>query len=38
MSLGKRYKFVVTGHGKYEKISIDDDYHSDYANGKSGKE
>uniref|UniRef100_A0A3B1JY03 Lymphocyte specific protein 1 a n=1 Tax=Astyanax mexicanus TaxID=7994 RepID=A0A3B1JY03_ASTMX len=24
-SAGKRYKFVVTGHGKYEKISIDDD-------------
>ncbi|XP_017340999.1 non-muscle caldesmon isoform X1 [Ictalurus punctatus] len=34
-SSGKRYKFVVTGHGKYEKISIDDDHYSDYANGKS---
>ncbi|KAK3558487.1 hypothetical protein QTP86_018139 [Hemibagrus guttatus] len=34
-SSGKRYKFVVTGHGKYEKISIDDDHYSDYPNGKS---
>ncbi|KAL7858352.1 hypothetical protein AOLI_G00184540 [Acnodon oligacanthus] len=34
---GKRYKFVVTGHGKYEKISIDDDHYSDYPNGKSSK-
>ncbi|XP_058263928.1 non-muscle caldesmon isoform X2 [Hemibagrus wyckioides] len=32
---GKRYKFVVTGHGKYEKIPIDDDHYSDYPNGKS---
>ncbi|XP_029904552.1 lymphocyte-specific protein 1-like [Myripristis murdjan] len=24
-SSGKRYKFMVTGHGKYEKISVDDD-------------
>ncbi|KAK2834361.1 hypothetical protein Q7C36_015062 [Tachysurus vachellii] len=31
----KRYKFVVTGHGKYEKIPIDDDHYSDYPNGKS---
>lgn len=23
-SSGKRYKFVVTGHGKYEKVSVDD--------------
>ncbi|XP_045889175.1 lymphocyte-specific protein 1-like [Micropterus dolomieu] len=22
-SMGKRYKFVVTGHGKYEKVSVD---------------
>ncbi|XP_078140643.1 uncharacterized protein LOC139929663 [Centroberyx gerrardi] len=22
---GKRYKFVVTGHGKYEKVPVDDD-------------
>ncbi|XP_026870969.2 non-muscle caldesmon isoform X1 [Electrophorus electricus] len=35
-SSSKRYKFVVTGHGKYEKISIDDDHYSDYSNGKSG--
>ncbi|XP_060771028.1 non-muscle caldesmon isoform X2 [Neoarius graeffei] len=35
ISSGKRYKFVVTGHGKYEKISIDDDHYSDYPNGKS---
>ncbi|XP_027029180.2 non-muscle caldesmon isoform X4 [Tachysurus fulvidraco] len=34
-SSGKRYKFVVTGHGKYEKIPIDDDHYSDYPNGKS---
>ncbi|XP_028257945.1 lymphocyte-specific protein 1-like [Parambassis ranga] len=24
-SSGKRYKFVVTGHGKYEKVPVDDD-------------
>ncbi|KAK1788914.1 hypothetical protein P4O66_015827 [Electrophorus voltai] len=36
-SSSKRYKFVVTGHGKYEKISIDDDHYSDYSNGKSGR-
>nr|XP_020495864.1 lymphocyte-specific protein 1-like isoform X1 [Labrus bergylta] len=24
-SAGKRYKFVVTGHGKYEKVSVDHD-------------
>ncbi|XP_003201508.2 uncharacterized protein lsp1a isoform X1 [Danio rerio] len=34
-SLGKRYKFVVTGHGKYEKIPTDDDHYSAYPNGKS---
>ncbi|KAG9281113.1 non-muscle caldesmon-like isoform X2 [Astyanax mexicanus] len=34
-SAGKRYKFVVTGHGKYEKISIDDDQYDGYTNGKS---
>lgn len=35
---GKRYKFVVTGHGKYEKIPVDengDEYTN--ANGKSGE-
>ncbi|RXN20210.1 non-muscle caldesmon-like isoform X1 [Labeo rohita] len=34
-SSGKRYKFVVTGHGKYEKISSDGDHYSVYPNGKS---
>lgn len=29
----KKYKFVVTGHGKYEKIAVDDHM----ANGKSGE-
>ncbi|KAM9377624.1 uncharacterized protein lsp1a [Pholidichthys leucotaenia] len=29
---GKKYKFMVTGHGKYEKISMDDDSDN---NGKS---
>ncbi|XP_072525631.1 uncharacterized protein lsp1a isoform X2 [Salminus brasiliensis] len=33
-SSGKRYKFIVTGHGKYEKISIDDELYDDYTNGK----
>ncbi|XP_074480418.1 uncharacterized protein LOC141761087 [Sebastes fasciatus] len=28
-SSGKRSKFVVTGHGKYEKISVDIDYSED---------
>ncbi|XP_018621020.1 non-muscle caldesmon isoform X1 [Scleropages formosus] len=32
---GKRYKFIVTGHGKYEKIPVSDDNHSEYTNGKS---
>ncbi|XP_055011511.1 non-muscle caldesmon isoform X2 [Boleophthalmus pectinirostris] len=26
---GKKYKFVVTGHGKYEKIPVDDDEFSE---------
>ncbi|KAM9367029.1 uncharacterized protein ABDE67_005992 [Symphorus nematophorus] len=34
-SSGKRYKFVVTGHGKYEKVSVDDGC-SDDANSQSG--
>lgn len=33
---GKRYKFVVTGHGKYEKVSVDDGCSED-ANCESGK-
>ncbi|XP_030582023.1 lymphocyte-specific protein 1-like isoform X2 [Archocentrus centrarchus] len=28
-STGKRYKFVVTGHGKYEKVSADSDCSED---------
>ncbi|KAM9807670.1 uncharacterized protein lsp1a [Neosynchiropus ocellatus] len=32
----KKYKFVVTGHGKYEKIPMDEDG-GDFSNGKSGK-
>ncbi|KAM7397290.1 hypothetical protein PAMP_020274 [Pampus punctatissimus] len=33
----KKYKFVVTGHGKYEKISVDDNNEGEFTNGKSGK-
>ncbi|XP_069018312.1 non-muscle caldesmon isoform X2 [Embiotoca jacksoni] len=29
---GKKYKFVITGHGKYEKIPVDDE---EFTNGKS---
>ncbi|XP_010900237.2 non-muscle caldesmon isoform X1 [Esox lucius] len=33
---GKRYKFVMTAHGKYEKIPVDDDDNMDeYINGKA---
>ncbi|XP_055790575.1 non-muscle caldesmon-like isoform X3 [Salvelinus fontinalis] len=33
---GKRYKFVMTAHGKYEKIPVDDDeYMDEYTNGKA---
>ncbi|XP_042347097.1 LOW QUALITY PROTEIN: non-muscle caldesmon-like [Plectropomus leopardus] len=28
-STSKRYKFVVTGHGKYEKVSVDSDCNDD---------
>ncbi|CAK6978263.1 caldesmon%2C smooth muscle [Scomber scombrus] len=32
----KKYKFVVTGHGKYEKIPVDDDDDDEeFTNGKS---
>ncbi|KAM9854391.1 lymphocyte-specific protein 1 [Aulostomus maculatus] len=31
-SAGKKYKFVVTGHGKYEKIPVDEEF----SNGNSG--
>lgn len=29
----KKYKFVITGHGKYEKVAVEDSA----ANGKSGE-
>ncbi|KAM3870195.1 uncharacterized protein ACN63O_005326 [Diretmus argenteus] len=32
---GKRYKFVVTGHGKYEKIPVEDDDGDEFSNVKS---
>ncbi|XP_026220698.1 non-muscle caldesmon isoform X3 [Anabas testudineus] len=32
----KKYKFVVTGHGKYEKIPVDDESGGEFTNGKSG--
>ncbi|XP_068169602.1 non-muscle caldesmon isoform X2 [Antennarius striatus] len=31
----KKYKFVVTGHGKYEKMTVDDEVGGDFTNGKS---
>ncbi|XP_062404434.1 non-muscle caldesmon isoform X2 [Sardina pilchardus] len=35
---GKRYKFIVTGHGKYEKIPVDDEEdYCDFSNGKTGE-
>ncbi|XP_058501768.1 non-muscle caldesmon isoform X2 [Solea solea] len=38
-AVGKKYKFVVTGHGKYEKIPMDDDDDDEnggeFTNGKS---
>lgn len=34
---GKKYKFVVTGHGKYEKIPVDDENGEEFSNGKCGK-
>lgn len=33
---GKKYKFVVTGHGKYEKIPVDDENGEEFTNGKCG--
>lgn len=33
---GKKYKFVVTGHGKYEKVPVDDE-NEEFTNGNSGK-
>ncbi|XP_059191213.1 non-muscle caldesmon [Centropristis striata] len=32
---GKKYKFVVTGHGKYEKIPMDNDNGGEFTNGES---
>ncbi|XP_076590018.1 uncharacterized protein lsp1a [Chaetodon auriga] len=32
---GKKYKFVVTGHGKYEKIPVDNEDEGQIANGQS---
>ncbi|KAF7644958.1 hypothetical protein LDENG_00212920 [Lucifuga dentata] len=32
---GKKYKFVVTGHGKYEKMSMEDEHRGEFRNGKS---
>ncbi|XP_060893064.1 non-muscle caldesmon [Labrus mixtus] len=32
---GKKYKFIVTGHGKYEKIPIEDEDREDFTNGQS---
>ncbi|XP_036963542.1 non-muscle caldesmon isoform X2 [Acanthopagrus latus] len=34
-AVGKKYKFVVTGHGKYEKIPVDDEDSQEFTNGKS---
>uniref|UniRef100_A0A8C2HP68 Lymphocyte specific protein 1 a n=1 Tax=Cyprinus carpio TaxID=7962 RepID=A0A8C2HP68_CYPCA len=36
-SSGKRYKFVVTGHGKYEKIATDGNHYNIYPNEKSSE-
>uniref|UniRef100_UPI0037E939D3 non-muscle caldesmon isoform X2 n=1 Tax=Semicossyphus pulcher TaxID=241346 RepID=UPI0037E939D3 len=33
--VGKKYKFVVTGHGKYEKIPVEDEDTGEFSNGKS---
>ncbi|XP_041794988.1 non-muscle caldesmon isoform X2 [Chelmon rostratus] len=32
---GKKYKFVVTGHGKYEKIPVENEDGGEITNGKS---
>ncbi|KAK5901600.1 hypothetical protein CesoFtcFv8_006950 [Champsocephalus esox] len=33
---GKKYKFVITGHGKYEKIPVDEDG-EEFADGEDGE-
>ncbi|XP_041074451.1 non-muscle caldesmon-like isoform X2 [Polyodon spathula] len=32
---GKRYKFIVSGHGKYEKVPVSDDNHAEYTNDET---
>lgn len=32
---GKKYKFIVTGHGKYDKIPMNDESGGEFLNGKS---
>ncbi|XP_076027962.1 uncharacterized protein lsp1a isoform X2 [Genypterus blacodes] len=32
---GKKYKFIVTGHGKYTKIPLDNESRGEFTNGKS---
>eukprot|EP00063_Salmo_salar_P008534 XP_013983369.1 PREDICTED: lymphocyte-specific protein 1-like [Salmo salar] len=34
-SSGKKYKFVMMTHGKYEKVAIGDDDYNEHTNGKS---
>ncbi|XP_029624278.1 caldesmon, smooth muscle isoform X2 [Salmo trutta] len=34
-SSGKKYKFVMMAHGKYEKVAIGDDDYNEHTNGKS---
>ncbi|XP_029624275.1 caldesmon, smooth muscle isoform X1 [Salmo trutta] len=36
-SSGKKYKFVMMAHGKYEKVAIGDDDYNEHTNGKSSK-
>ncbi|XP_070985347.1 caldesmon-like isoform X4 [Oncorhynchus clarkii lewisi] len=34
-SSGKKYKFVMMAHGKYEKVVVGDDDYNEHTNGKS---
>ncbi|XP_031668644.1 non-muscle caldesmon-like isoform X4 [Oncorhynchus kisutch] len=34
-SSGKKYKFVMMAHGKYEKVAVGDDDYNEHTNGKS---
>lgn len=36
-SQSKRFRFVVAGHGKYEKVAVDDDDYSGYDIYQSSK-